>query len=303
MRKFTKHIAVTAVSVAALALSACIGSGSNPIASDEGVATVVVQTKANNINQLSKPGLGKGAAITLDSLYVTAISNAATPDTVIVKLGVGDSGFSATATNDQNINIVLTLKALRNWTISARTVDVNDSIVQSGSVTTGNLFAGQTKLVTLNAKPRYKIYTAKFSLPDSIQSPTGNFKQNVTFNKIEMWIKGVKRDDSTGTLAPADTQILSYDYTDTTVSAGDSLTLKVFGTIDSTDDYESGSNLLYSRTVALSSLNAVFPAVNTVTLTWQGPKDAAADLTVAIQKVGQVAVTGTTDPVVLSKKK
>jgi hypothetical protein len=300
MRNFTKHLAIATVSVAALALSACIGSGSNPADNgQEGYATVVVQTKTNNVNQLSKPGLGKGAAITLDSLYVTAISNAVTPDTVIVKLAVGDSGFSDTATKDQSISILLNLKALRNWTISAKTVDVNDSIVQAGSVTTGNLYAGQTKVVTLNAKPRYRIYTATFNMPDSIQSATGNFKQNITLNKIEMWIKGVKRDDSVGTMAAGVDQKLSYDYTDTTVSAGDSLTLKVFGTIDSADaPYNTGSNLLYTRTVALSSLTAVFPLVNNVTLFWQGPIAGIADLTVSVQKVGTTAVNGVTSPII-----
>lgn len=304
MQKFTKHFAIAAVSLATLALSACMSSGENPAGStSEGYATVVVQTKASNVNQLSKPGLGKSATITLDSMYVTAISDAATPDTVIVKLGVGDSGFSATATSDQNVGIVLNLKALRNWTISAKTLDVNDSIVQSGSVVTGNLFAGQTKVVTLNANPRYRIYTATFSLPDSVFSPTGNFGQNVTLNKIEMWIKGTKVDDSVGTLAPGVNQVLSYDYVDTLVNETDSLQLKVYGNIDSADaPYDTGSNLLYTRTVALSSLTAVYPAVNSVSLNWQGPVVGIADLTVSIQKVGTTAVNGTTDPTVLSKK-
>jgi hypothetical protein len=311
MQKFTKHLAVAAISLATLALSACMSSGERSVGStDNGYATVVVQTKASNVNQLSKPGLGKSATITLDSMYVTAISDAVTPDTVIVKLGVDDSGFSATATSDQNISILLNLKALRNWTITAKTLDVNDSIIQTGSVVTGNLFAGQTKVVTLNAKPRYKIYTATFNMPDSVFSPSGNFGQNISLSKVEMWIKGAKRDEAAGTLKPDTNYVLSYDYTDTTVVAGDSLTLKVYGSIDSASDvdpatesaWNTGSHLLYSRTVAISTLTAVYPAVNTVALNWQGPVTGHVDLTVSVQKVGTTAVNGTTDPTVLSKK-
>ncbi len=303
MRNFTKHLSLAAVSVAVLVLSACFGTASNPVSTSEGEATVVIQTKTNNVNRLSKPGLGKSAAITLDSLIVTAISNASTPDTVIVKLGVGDSGFSSVATSDQNIGIVLNLKALRNWTISAKTIDVNDSIIQEGSVVTGNLFAGQTKIVTLNATPNYTIYTATFNFPDSIQSPTGNFKQKITFNKIELFFDGVMADDSVGTLAPSVNQVLSYDYVPTGVLAPDSVTLKVFGNIENADTpWNAGSNLLYDTTVAISTLSAVYPATNSVPLLWRGPVDGVVDLTVEIEKVGQVAIDGETNPIVLSKK-
>jgi hypothetical protein len=301
MRKFTKHLAVAAVSVAALALSACIGSGSNPASSDDsGFATVVLQTKTSNVNRLSKPGLGKSAKITLDSLYVTAISNAATPDTVRVKLAVGDSGFVDTATIDQNISITLNLKALRNWTITARTVDVNDSVVQSGSVAVNNLYAGQVRVVNLVANANYKIYTSRFNMPDSIFSPTGNFGQNITLNKIEMLVDGVVKDDSVATLAPSTNYDLSFDYVSLTA---DSVTLKVYGNISNADaPYNAGTNLLYSKTVAVSSLVAVYPAVNTVALDWKGPVIGHASLTVQVQKVGQIAISATTDPVILSKK-
>jgi len=191
----------------------------------------------------------------------------------------------------------LNLKALRSWTISAKTIDQNDSIIQTGSVAVNNLFAGQTRVVTLSATPIFTMYSATFNLPDSIFSPTGNFGQNITLTKIELLVDGVVKDDTTATLAPATNHVLSYDYV---VAANDSITLKVYGNISNADaPYNSGSNLLYTATVAKASLVAVYPTANTVALAWQGPVRGIADLTVEIEKVGQVAINGTTNPTIL----
>jgi hypothetical protein len=301
VRKSIKNLGLSLIAVGAFALTACMSGNSNPAGSgEEGYATVLVQTKTSNVNRLSKPGLSKSSVITLDSLYVTAISDAATPDTVSVKLAVGDSGFSASAIADQNVGIVLNLKALRSWTISARTVDVNDSIIQSGSVSVPTLKAGQTRVVNLVANPNFTIYNATFNFPDSIFSPTGNFGQNLTLTKIELLVDGAVVANRNATLAPDTNHVLSYDYVG---PDADSVTLKVYGNIDSADaPYDAGNNLLYSKTVAISSLVAVYPIANTVPLTWRGPVQGVADLNVEIKKVGTVDITGTTNPVILNKK-
>lgn len=311
MRKFINKVTLGAVAVAALTLSACMSSGSNPASSsEEGFATVIVQTKANNVNRLSKPGLGKGAAITLDTLIVTAISNASTPDTVIFKVLADTAGFE-TATDDHTVPVVLSLKALRNWTISAKTIDINDSVIQEGSVVTGDLFAGQTKVVTLNATPNFTIYTATFNVPDSVRSPTGNFKQRITVTKLQLLLGSTVVDslvDPAGIDSLTD-HTLTYDYV---TSSATHVSLKVFGTIEFATDidpatstaWNTGSHVLYdSVNVPISSLNAVYPAVNTVALPWRGPVQGVADISVEIEKVGQVAIGGTTNPIVLNKKK
>lgn len=298
MRKSIKNLTLGVVALGALSLTACMSDGPSA-PKEEGYAAVVLSTKTSNVNRLGKAGLGKSSTITLDSLIVTAISNAATPDTVVVRLVVGDSGFSSVATSDQNVGIVLNLKALRSWTISAKTIDVNDSVIQSGSVAVNNLYAGQTRVVSLTASPNFTIYTAKFNLPDSIFSPTGLFGQNITLTKIELLVDNQVKDDSIATLTSGVNINLSYDYVGPTA---DSVTLKVYGNISNADaPYNSGSNLLYKKTVAVSSLVAA-PASNTVPLTWQGPTLGHADLTVDIEKVGTVNIDGTTDPIILAKK-
>lgn len=306
MRKLTRHLTIAAVSTVALALTACMSSGSNPAAAtseDPGYATVLVSTKTKNVNRLSKPGLGKAAAIELKNLVVEAISDAATPDTVTVTLAVGDSGFAADPTQNQNVAIVLELKALRNWTISARTIDQNDSVIQEGDTTTGTLYAGQVKTLPLIATPNYTMYTAKFNFPDSISSQTGNVKQSISLTKAELLIDGVLRADTTGTLV--DSARLSYDYVPS--SAG-TVTLKVYGNIENgagidplTDTaWSTGSHLLFLGSVAVSELDA--NQSNVVPLVWQGPAGGSAELTVEIKAVGKVDIDGTIDPVVLPKK-
>jgi hypothetical protein len=93
--------------------------------------------------------------------------------------------------------------------------------------------------------------------------------------------------------------VLAYDYV---APSADSVTLKVYGNIENADaPYDAGSNLLYSKTVAISSLT-VGETPNDVELAWQGPLVGHADLTVSLQPVGQVAIAGETPPEVLSKK-
>jgi hypothetical protein len=299
VRKSIKNLSLAVVALGAFSLTACMSDSVS--SKEEGFGTVVVTTKTSNVNRLGKSGLGKSSTITLDSLIITAISNAATPDTVVVRLVPGDSGFTSTATADQeDIGIVLNLKALRSWTIYAKTIDANDSIIQSGSVAVNNLYAGQNRIVSLTASPNFTIYTAKFNLPDSIFSPTGLFGQNITLTKLELLIDDEVKDDSIATLTSGVNINLAYDYVG---PDADSVTLKVYGHIDSAEaPYNAGSNLLYTKKVAVSSLVAA-PATNTVPLTWMGPTLGHAELSIDIEKVGIVNIDGTTDPVILAKKK
>jgi hypothetical protein len=296
MRNSIKKLALGLVALGAFSLTACMSSGSNVAAgNNDQYGIVVVQANTKNLSSLSKPALGKSSVISLDSLIVTAISNAATPDTVTVKLAVGDSGFKDTSTINQNISITLNLKALRSWTISAKTIDVNDSVIHTGSATVNNLQAGQVRAVNLSATPKFAMYKATFNFPDSIYSPTGLFGQKLDISKIELIIDGVVVDDSVATFLDSTNYVLNYDYVATTA---DSVTLKVYGYLPTSDStWSSVQNLLYTKTRAISSLSTL--SLNNVALDWVGPVNGAANLTVQIGKVGTYDISAGIPPVIL----
>lgn len=293
-----KKLTLGALTLGAISLTGCMSSGSNIAGpGEEGYATIYVQAKTSNVNRLSKPGLGKSSVIELENLIVRAISNASTPDTVTVTLEVGDSGFASSASTDQSIALEMSLKALRSWTLYSYTVDVNDSVIQYDSVVVGNLFAGQTKLVTINPKPLWTMYNATFNFPDSIFSPTGLFGQKVNITKIELWIDTVLVDSETDSFEPDTNYVLAYDYV---APSADSVALVVYGNIDSASaPYNSGNNILYSKTVSIASLVETYPTPNSVPLVWKGPTGGVLDITVDIDKVGIVAIEGVTEPEVL----
>lgn len=312
MRNTIKNFVLGIAAVGALSLTACMSSGSSSVGpgADE-FGTVVVQTRTGDVNNLSKPGLAKSSVITLDSLIITAISNATTPDTVVVRLTVGDSGFVDTSTIDQNIGVVLNLKALRTWYISAVTKDVNDSTIHTGADTVESLLAGQVRTVNLSASPEFSMYKATFNFPDSIYSPTGLFGQRLLISKIKLNIDGEDvavgtGSDTTDTIFAgtdtitgfylADTSyILTYDYV---ANAADSVTMTVYGYLPTSDStWSDVENVLYDTTRAIADLST--SSVNNVALGWKGPVDGAADLTVEIGKVGTYEVEGETPDVVL----
>jgi hypothetical protein len=295
MRNSIKKLALGLVTLGAFSLTACMSSGSNVAAGSNETGTVVVQANTKNLNNLSKPALGKASVIELDQLIITAISNAAVPDTVIITLSVGDSGFKDTSTINQNINVTLNLKALRTWYISAITKDVNDSTIHSGADTVTNLQAGQVAIATLSANPLFAMYKATFNFPDSIYSPTGLFGQKLDISKIELIIDGGIVADSLTTFTDSTNYVLAYDYVS---PDADSVTLKVYGYLPTSDStWSSVENLLYTKTRAISSLSTL--SVNTVNLDWVGPVTGAADLTVQIGKVGTYDINGVTPPIIL----
>jgi hypothetical protein len=295
MRNSIKKLALGLVAVGAFALTACMSSGSNVAAGNDEFGTVVVQANTKNLSSLNKPALGKASVIELDSLIIRAISNASTPDTVYVKLAVGDSGFKDTSTINQNISVTLNLKALRSWTITARTVDQNDSVIHTGSASVSNLLAGQVRVVNLSATPLFAMYKATFNFPDSIYSPTGLFGQKLDISKIELIIDGDVVADSLDTFEADSNYRIAYDY----VSVGaDSVTLKVYGYLPTSDStWSDVENVLYTKTRAISSLSTL--SVNNVSLDWVGPVNGAANLTVQIGKVGTYDITAEIPPEIL----
>lgn len=305
MRKFINKVTLGAVAVAALTLSACMSSGSNPASSEEGYATVTVTAKTKGVSALSKPGLGKASAITLDRLVITAISDAASPladDTVIVTLNIGDSGLVAsTASNQTLTGVPLTLKALRSWTITVLTFDAADDTIQaSAEENLGQVYAGEKKPLTIQVDPLYSSYKAKFNLPATISSGTGNFTQTLTVSKIEMFtIKGIDTTSVVSKNSPSLVDSLEYDKLK--LSEGIThLLLRVYGTLPEASAPWLTDTVLYSGVALLSGLDADAPTP--VSLAWKGPTVGEADLKIELGKVGLYVITAGTEPQVLPKK-
>lgn len=296
MRNSIKNLALGLAVVGATALTACMGGTSNPVVSSDEFGTVVVQARTSNVNQLSKPGLGKSAVITLDELVITLTSDASDDSTIT--LGVGDSGFVAASDTDQTISLVLNLKALRTWTITVKTFDTNDSLIQTGTDSVVNLLAGQVRALTLNANPLFTMYKATFNFPDSIYSPSGLFGQKLDISKIELAIDEVSVAVDSQSFNADSNYVLTYDYV--SIDA-DSITINVYGKLPTSDStWSDVENLLYTKTRATSSLSTT--SLTTVPLDWEGPVDGGVELEIKIGKVGLFDVEATTDSTVLSKK-
>lgn len=317
MRNSLKKIALGVVALGAFSLTACMNSGSQvgPEANDQN-ATVFVSAKMKNVNTLSKPGLGKLSPITLTTLRITAVSDIAGAkvlgeDSVVVEFTVGDSvgtdTLSHLATNDQAFNVELSLRPLRSWTITVETIDDENSVIQSGTENLGTLFAGQVKLLSVNASALYNNYEATFNFADSITSASGSIsRQDVKITSFTMGIAADLAIDSAAVRAngvATDTNLLLNIYkVDTALasSAADSVTLNVYGFLPQGPDFggtEAAPILLYTGTKALNGLSS--SSATTVTLTWVGPTTGVADLNVTISKVGTIQINVGTDPEVI----
>src|SRR5690606_8789134 len=134
-------------------------------------ANLVISMGVKDVNSLSKPGLGKTAAITLNKLVVTLTSSVETDavirDTVIASDTEGSPFVSASDEAQQVLNNYPVLP-LRNWTIEVKTLDINDSTIHIATSTQNNLGIGENRTVVLNLTSRFVVYAAKFTLPDSI---------------------------------------------------------------------------------------------------------------------------------------
>lgn len=237
---------------------------------------------------LGKVGaLSKGATINLQKLILTAVSGATPADTVRDTSTVsGNSEVTVTRT--------LTLKPLRNWTISAQTRDAKDSIIHSGTSSSFFVKPSDTAAVTLNLTSRFTMYQANFnSLPDSIASTTsGTGKDKLNLNRLVLKVDGVIKSDSvlaSGFFSANQNVTVNFDY----ITVGThTVTLEAYGAL------HTFSGLLYTG-VSSVTVAAGVDDTKSVTLGWVGPTTGSGKLTVTIGKVGKVIVNGSVPGTVL----
>lgn len=237
---------------------------------------------------LGKVGaLSKSSTINLQKLILTAVSSSSPADTVY---------DTATVSGNAAITVVrnLTLKPLRNWVVSAKTLDAKDSVVHSGSTSSFFVRPSDTTGVTLNLTSRFSMYQANFnSLPDSISSATsGTGKDKLNLNRMVLKVDGVIMSDSvlaSGFYNGGQNVSVFFDYI---TPGAHSVTLEAYGVL------HTYSGMLYSCTSSFS-VAAGIDDTKAVTLNWVGPTTGTGKLTVVIGKVGKVIVNGTLPGTVL----
>ncbi|HKP98403.1 MAG TPA: hypothetical protein VJ385_21915 [Fibrobacteria bacterium] len=270
-------------------LFAGCGQGT-PTASGGGPAVPGESSGSGNVRStilLGKVGvLSKASTINLSKLVLSAVSSATPPDTVTDTSSV--SGHEA-VTVLRN----LTLKPLRNWVISAKTLDLKDSVIHSGSTASFLVNPAETTSVSLNLASRFAMYQANFNtLPDSIASATGTSKDKLNLNRVLLKVDGVTIADSvlaSGYFSGGQNVSVYFDY----VTPGShSVTLEAYG------DLHSYSGILYQG-ASTFSVAAGNDDTRTLSLDWVGPTTGTGSLTVILGKVGQVIVNGTLPDTVL----
>lgn len=216
--------AAAALVMGALALGGCFmtENGAPSAAVDGPNANLVVSVGVKDINNLSKPGLGKASAITFDKLVITLTSSIAS-DSVIrdTLIAHEDSAFHPDAHTQQTVLKSYSVKPLRDWTVSVKTLDVNDSVIHSASKTEDGLQIGETRAFLLNLNSRFVVYVAKFTLPDSIGSADVNVtaQQKLNIKRIVMVVDGDTVRDTTSSpgyfAAAPDSHEVIWDYVST----------------------------------------------------------------------------------------
>jgi hypothetical protein len=279
---FIMSILAAAVTLAAL------GCGTAPVEDPGPDAGTLKQATANTTVILGKVGaLGKTNTINLAKLIITGTSSATPPDT-----------FKDTTAVSGNTQVTVTrnytLKPLRSWTLTAKTVDAKDSIIHSGSTASFYVKPADTASISLNLSSRFAMYQANFnSLPDSISAATGTGKDAVKIKRVVMKLDGAIRADSSAATQFAGGQSVSvfFDY----VGIGShGVILEAYGELNGF------SGLLYSGTTTFS-VSAGTDDTKAVSLGWVGPTTGTGKLSVVIGKVGKVTLNGTLPGTLLLK--
>jgi hypothetical protein len=223
--------------------------------------TIVV----NKVGVLSKPA--RNADISLVMLFITLSTTG--EESINDTIPLPHDG-STTVTGTYN-----DLAANKKWTVSARSSDLNDSTIHSGSIKF-TVLPNQRTAVTLDLTAKYSILIAKFyPIQDSV-------------NRVQILLDGSSIADSSfpkQTLV-GDTVMLKYDYL--TTATTHTILFNVFG------DYGGSGILLYQGAYTLTAV----PGENlscSVPLNWVGPiirPAGGGDFTVLMGTVGRILVKG-----------
>jgi hypothetical protein len=288
----------------ALSASVFVGCmGNDAPASEEKTGYVAVKVGTGDVNSAAKSGLGKGSTISLSKLIITMVSNSATPtasDTIrdTIRAGVHQN-FVSTSTTNQTVDSVYVLKALRTWYITAKTLDTRDSVVHIQQDTIVKLLAGETRAKSITLNPRFVMYKANFSFPDSLATVGAtSFKQQLVVKKIIMKVDGKQvAGDSTTTFLPNTPYSIDFDYVP--VNTGTSVELSVVGRLTGWSFV--GDSVLFRKTaISISGKGPGVDGSHLDTLFYVGPQTGKNNLTVTIVKVGLYQINVTTPaPVIL----
>jgi hypothetical protein len=277
--KTFKGLLLGSAVLAATVMTGCLFSSSSDKSDDGKPANLVISMGVKDIDNLSKSGLSKSATgasgIVLSKLIVT-LTSSVLGDAVIRDTILADTGaFVSNSTSSQSILRNYPVKALRNWTIQVKTLDVNDSVIHIGTSTQNSLLIGENRLVTLNLNAKYVVYAAKFVLPDSLGSLTSDLKQKLFVNRFVMVVDGDTVRDTSATpgffTAKPDTHSVVWNYVK--ADTAHDLALYVFADSVRMDSASGGNwtwpeNLpLYGDTIHITSTDTTY----TPELPWMGP--------------------------------
>jgi hypothetical protein len=289
----------------ALSASLFVGCmGSDIQGSQDQYATLSVSVGTGDVQASAKSGLSKGSTISLSKLIITMVSNSNNPtasDTIrdTIRAGV-NQGFIASTTNDQTIDSAYVLKALRTWYVTVKTLDTKDSVVHYKVDTVANLLAGETRAKSLSLSPRFVMYKANFSFPDSLATLATSHKQKLNVKRIVMKVNGVTvAVDSTTAFVHTTPYSIGFDYVP--VNTGTTVELAVIGNLEGWS--YAGDSVLYLKTdIAVPGQIPGNPGTQTTTLPYVGPVTGVENLSVTIIKVGLYQINAVIDPISVPKK-
>lgn len=275
-----KLIKLATAAAAAISLAAC-GTSPQSVAAENPPAGSEQNATVKSTIVLGKVGvLSKSSSISLQKLILTAVSSATPADTV---------RDTATVSGNAQVTVlrVLTLAPLRNWTVSAKSLDAKDSVIHQGATASFFVKPADTAEVTLNLASRFSMYEARFnSLPDSISSSvSGTGKDKLNLNRVTLLVDGVVKADSVlaSTFFSGNQNVtVFWDY----ITPGShTVTLEAYGVL------HNYTGKLYSGSSTFTS-TAGTDDTRSVTLNWVGPTTGTGKLTVTIGKVGKVTING-----------
>jgi hypothetical protein len=281
-----RHSSIFALLAAAiLPLTSCGTAPSDPVLD----ADTVPQATVNTTVILGKVGaLAKSSTIGLSKLIIMGVSAATPADTI--------RDTSSVSGNSQvTVTKKFTLKPLRNWTVSAKTLDSKDSVIHTGTTAAFYVKPADTAVVSLNLASRFAMYQANFNaLPDSIASSTsGTGKDDIKIKRVLMKLDGVIKADSVVTTQFTGGQNVTVFFDYVTIGSH-AVILEAHGDLN---DY---SGILYSGTTTFT-VSAGTDDTKAVTLGWVGPTTGSGKISVTLGKVGKVTLNGTLPGTLLLK--
>lgn len=228
--------------------------------------------------QLGKVGvLSKTSSITVKKLVLAAVTSGEKPDTI------RDTSL-VEGNNQVNLSRILKLKP-KTWTLFAKTLDAQDSVVHFGSTEPFMVRLADTALVTLILQSRFTMYRAVFKdLPISIDFSGENGdrgdKVGVAITRLSMTVDGAIKADSTAKefFGPDREVVLKWDYV---LVGSHEITLKAYG---QTGTYK---GLLYTGSVTVSLVPGQ-DETKPVIMSWVGPSTGAGRSTIIVGRVGQL---------------